>query len=33
MAESLDAEGAQEAVGGGDEQWAATSAVTQLELP
>ncbi|MDT7742782.1 MAG: hypothetical protein QOE59_1860 [Actinomycetota bacterium] len=33
MAESLDAEGAQEAVGGGDEQWATTSAVTQLELP
>ncbi len=33
MAESLDAEGAEQAVGGGDEQWYATSAATQLVLP
>jgi 2-polyprenyl-6-methoxyphenol hydroxylase-like FAD-dependent oxidoreductase len=33
MADALDGEGAQEAVGGGDEQWAATTAATQLVLP
>jgi 2-polyprenyl-6-methoxyphenol hydroxylase-like FAD-dependent oxidoreductase len=33
MADALDAEGAQEAVGGGDEHWAATTAATQLVLP
>jgi 2-polyprenyl-6-methoxyphenol hydroxylase-like FAD-dependent oxidoreductase len=33
MAAALDGEGAQEAVGGGDEQWAATTAATQLVLP
>ncbi len=33
MADSLDAEGAHEAIGGGDEQWLATSAATQIELP
>jgi 2-polyprenyl-6-methoxyphenol hydroxylase-like FAD-dependent oxidoreductase len=33
MMGSLDAQGAQEAVGGGDEHWAAASAATQLVLP
>jgi 2-polyprenyl-6-methoxyphenol hydroxylase-like FAD-dependent oxidoreductase len=33
MADALDAEGAQDAVGGGDEHWAATTAATQLVLP
>jgi hypothetical protein len=33
MADALDAEGSQDAVGGGDEHWAATTAATQLVLP
>ncbi|MCD2192219.1 FAD-dependent monooxygenase [Actinomycetospora endophytica] len=33
MAEALDVEGAEAAIGGGDEQWAATTAATRLVLP
>jgi 2-polyprenyl-6-methoxyphenol hydroxylase-like FAD-dependent oxidoreductase len=33
MADALDVDGAQAAIGGGDEQWAATTAATRLTLP